>query len=435
MTRQAATLRRYVGAVGLSIAFLGATVAGFCALVDPYGIVGMPGVAGWTRDKPAAALRPRLSKPYRVEQVHPATLLIGNSTLNVGIDADSPAWPASAQPVYNFGIDGASFDIQRVFLLHALSRARPHLVIFLVSFEDSIVPQDGWQAMEKDKDAYLMRVRVLPNGQDNPEYAIGRFKDLVFATLSLDAVADSFRTLIHQGDPDLDYQTLNGFDNRNRFKTWAASKGSESLVRATFQMRVDGYQGWRLHPVDRVQVLGTMITAARDAGADVAVAVQPIYVAGLELRKVAGVSESADAWLKSLVSVVESAAAATGGSEHVALWYFGGLNGFNQERLPHPGDTTHPLRWFYEAIHFQPELGAAMVTKMLTGTGPADFGQRLSSANVAEVIARTRVAMDSWERAHPDEVAGIAALARTVRAALCRRTLECRNVAEAGMDQ
>ncbi|MBV9377731.1 MAG: hypothetical protein JO320_22240, partial [Alphaproteobacteria bacterium] len=66
--------------------------------VDPYRMYGTPVVPGWTALKPQIYKQASLAKTYQLERVGPATLLLGNSRVEIGFDPESPHWPAAAHP-------------------------------------------------------------------------------------------------------------------------------------------------------------------------------------------------------------------------------------------------------------------------------------------------------------------------------------------------
>jgi hypothetical protein len=411
----------YVWTFGLVLLTMIGIAAGFCAFVDPYGILGTPTIPRWTEDKLAAAHWPRHSKPYRIGMMRPAILLIGSSSINVGIDPDSVPWPEPLRPAYNLGIDGAPLETQRHFLLHALAVTRPRLVVIGTSFEDILLAPAAPLKQDADTYAFAPRMRVLADGRPNPAYPWARLKDIAFATLSFDAIADSVTTLLRQRDPDRDRQTRAGFDTRRRFAVWTAAEGAEAVIRAAMRMKLRDIAAWSAAPAQRMQALADMIRSARGAGADVVVMVQPTYVAGLELRRQTGLSGAAQTWLHDLVALTEATASETGGPGHVAIWDFSAYSRYTAEPLPKPGDTARPLRWFWDTIHFRPELGALMMERMLGIGGPADLGEPLTLATIGAVNERGRQAETEWVAAHPESVARIAAMLAEQRDVMCRR--------------
>lgn len=412
---------RYLRTLAGALAVLLAGAAGFCALVDPYGMLGTPAIPGLTERKPTAVDRPRLAKPYRVEHMRPATLVVGSSTASVGFAPDSPAWRPEHRPVYNLGLDGAPARLQQLLLMHALVRARPRLVVVSTGFEDSLTPRGGpLSAAEQEFYRIDPRLRVQADGSPNPDYPATRLKDTLSAVLSVRALRDSVATLLSRDGPWADDLTASGHDRAGRLARWTASSGSRAMVEDKDRFNVlrllrwrQEASGWQLEPV------GAMIRAARAAGADVAVLIAPSYVDQAEIRRQLGLSASVQEWRAQLVRIVEDAADATGGRAHVSLWDFGAVSPWTAEPLPAPGDTDNPLRWFYETVHFRPALGSLIIDRLASGGGPAGFGERLSAATLAESAARHDAAARDWAERNPQEVTRIAAIVRDAARRLC----------------
>jgi tetratricopeptide (TPR) repeat protein len=77
------------------------------------------------------------------------------------------------------------------------------------------------------------------------------------------------------------------------------------------------------------------------------------------------------------------------------------------------------MRWWYEATHSQPEVGAQILRRIFQDTASPvplveGFGIRLDRANIGEHLARLRSGIDDYAIAHPDEVAEVADLRRSL---------------------
>src|SRR4030088_1979445 len=88
----------------LACMVLAALVVVFDTAMNPYLLFGAPRIAGFNARKPAVDTRERLMKAYDVLRAGPNTLLLGSSRVDLGLDAQDPAWPVQDRPVYNLGI-------------------------------------------------------------------------------------------------------------------------------------------------------------------------------------------------------------------------------------------------------------------------------------------------------------------------------------------
>jgi hypothetical protein len=383
--------------IGL-IAFMG-IVIGVNVVVDPYGVIGAPRIAGFNADKIAAVDWPRVTKPYLVARANPATLVLGTSPADVGFDPESAAWPADLRPVFNLSIDGGSpFQMYR-FEQDALAVSKPKLVVISVSMEDSL-DFGGPRHMSDDFDA---RLRVSADGKPNPDYRSGVLADYVFATASFKAIGDSLRTVLRQRDPIKTFETPLGQLHGGKFEIWAQTEGFHVLVSDKDHMHAGIDLRWARDPRFNIDALADMIKIAREHGAKVAVVIIPNYIDQIEIRRQTGVTPQFDAWKTRVVELADQADKTMG---DVSLWDFSGFSPYTTEPLPEPGDVKTRLRWFWESIHFQPAL-ADLIIQRIMGTGPEDFGVRLTADNLSADIAAYHDAQAKWVAEHPATVARI----------------------------
>jgi hypothetical protein len=396
---QPASMSRFIAfwAIGL-VAILG-IVVGVNVVVDPYGVIGAPRIAGFNRDKIAAVDWPRVTKPYLMARSNPTTVVMGTSPADVAFDPASSAWPADLQPVFNLAIDGASPYQMYRFEQDALAISKPKLVVINVSLEDSQV----FGSPPKQPEDFDARLRVTRDGVPNPDYRLGVLKDYIFATASFKAIGDSLRTVIHQRDPIKTFQTPLGQLSGGKFEIWARTEGFHVLVSDKDHLHAGMDLRWARKPRFNIDSLADMIKAARDSGAKVAVVIIPNYIDQLEIRRQTGVTSQYDAWKTRVVALTDQAEKAMGG---VSLWDFSGFSPYVTESLPEPGDHATRLRWFWESIHFQPALADLMIQKIM-GKGPDDFGVLLTPDNLAADIAAYHDAQGKWVAEHPRDVARI----------------------------
>src|SRR5919108_2795123 len=87
--------------------------------VDPYRMYATPTVPGWTALKPRINNQTGIAKTYQLERVRPATLLLGNSRVEIGFDPESPSWPATAYPIFNAAVAGGDLGTSLLMLRDA----------------------------------------------------------------------------------------------------------------------------------------------------------------------------------------------------------------------------------------------------------------------------------------------------------------------------
>ena len=407
--------------------WLGATLAIAAAVLalnlamDPYGIFGTPRIAGINRDKVAAVDWPRMAKPYLLEMTHPGAVVFGTSPADVGFDPDGPAWPAQFRPVFNMSLDGGGLGELLFYERDVFAVAAPKLVVICVTLEDSVImppvePVDGAATLLPAPGADgMLRLRVTQSGQPNPGYRWARLQDALFALFSMQATTDSLRTLITQSDPYRNFESPLGWLSAGKFALWADTEGFYSLVTTKDHDHAAKFLAWSRAPRFYVEQLTEMIALARDHGAEVAVLILPNYADQMEIYRQLGLIGDYERWKSRVVAIVADAAHARGGT---TLWDFSGFSHYATEALPAPGDHTSRMRWFWEQIHFQPELGGLMIAR-ITGGGPPDLGVALTPDNLAQQFATFREAQQAWVASHPGDVERVAGIIAAARREAC----------------
>ncbi len=402
-----ARMARYLAIWAGTLVAMLVAVVGLCVFVDPYAIIGTPRIAGLTADKPAAADWPRVTKAYMVQRAHPTTLIIGNSTADVGFNPDSPAWPEAARPVFNLAIDGGLPRTHLRYLQHGLFVTHPTHVVITVNFTESLImPQRKLSAAAQDQFAFESRMLVLANGQPNPSYRNGHIADLVFATLSFTALSDSITTLLSQHGPDATYETEAGWNNGGKFHRWEREDGFYSVFMNKDREKIPQFIRWRDQKIVEIDPVIDMVKIARAHHADVTVVIIPNHADEMDALRQLGLDGDYDAWKTAIVDGVTKAAPDGGAT----IWDFSGYSPYTTEPVPPPGDHKHTMRWFYEPVHFQPRLGDLMIARIEGAPTPADFGTKLTPATLPAQLAAFHAAEAAWVPAHPADVARISAV-------------------------
>jgi hypothetical protein len=400
-------MARYLAIWAGALAAMLGGVVGLCVFADPYAVIGTPRIAGLTADKPAAADWPRVTKAYMIQRAHPTTLIIGNSTADVGFNPDSAAWPQGARPVFNLAIDGGLPRTHLRYLQHALFVTHPAHVVIAVNFTESLImPQRRLSAAAQDQFAFEPRMLVLPNGQPNPSYQRGHIADLVFATLSFTALSDSISTLLNQNRPDATYETVAGWNNGGKFHRWEREDGFYSVFMNKDREKIPQFRRWRDQKVVDIDPVIDMVKIARDHHADVTVIIIPNHADEMDALRQLGLDGDYDAWKTAIVDGVTKAAPDGGAT----IWDFSGYSRYTTEAVPGPGDHAHKMRWFYEPVHFQPDLGDLMIARIEGAASPADFGTKLTPATLPAQLAAFHAAESAWVSGHPADVARISAV-------------------------
>lgn len=323
--------------------------------IDPYGLFGTPSLPGINAKKSEAYNHVRLAKQQRLLRLQPATILIGNSRVDVGLDPESRLWPAGMRPVANIGVPGEGPEGSLASLRLAL-RETPANTIFLgLDFTDflSLAPADDPDAAQ-------------------PEALAPNLPAVLFST---SALVDSLLTVIDQSRPYATAMTAAGFNPmadheaiiaREGHFALAGKKNRENLERllgrpaSVFQ--ADGTPGAPL------QQLAALLAEASAAGVRVIAFIYPFHAEFLQSIALSGRGPAFAAWKRAVAARFWPVAL-----PGWALWDFGVYVPETAEPFPPAGDRLARMRYWWEPGHFKAALGKRMLAQMLTGArGPGN---------------------------------------------------------------
>ena len=352
-------------------------------VVDPYLLFGRPRTAEFNARKPAIAEQEHLIKAYDVLRFEPETLLLGSSSIAMGLDARSSAWPLSARPVYNLGLPGEGVFAVRRYLQHVEARERLHTVILGLNFRDFL------QLRGQHELLFESRLAVTRSGSPNPDASRQRLYDIAYASLSLDAILESINTLrgnISSDSPD----TVSGNVEPYWHRTEISRGGAYQFVVLgdLYYSRIYRVSGMDAGVWDDVRQIFDL---CQSRGIHLIVILEPVLVDELEVADIAGRWSAVEDWKRELTRM----AFAYGNpptSSHVELWDFLGYDSYSTESVPY---SKSAMRWFLTPSHYTRALGDLMV-KRITGSGDDSFGARLTPENIESHLSEVRQERDLY---------------------------------------
>jgi hypothetical protein len=390
---------RYLMTWAAALLGLLAIVAGVNIVVNPYDLFDWPRIPGVNVLKPAIKNHAALTKAYQVERARPVTVVLGTSRAYLGINADSPEWPASFRPVYNYGLPGTNMSRS---LLRELREAWStgnlrHVVAFLdvPAFLEVDQPVHG----EEDE----RRLKFLDNGEPNHAWGEQRMHDAFLSIITLAALTDSVRTVLAQGGGDkvLDLKA-DGTSTDADFAAAARAEGMNAVFAQkdeydlsripVFQQTLANWHG--LMP--NLGVVREMIRFCREHDITLTLILGSSHADGMEIYRRAGLWP----WVEQLKIDIASLVAEAH-SNTVTAWDFVEFSRYTTEKLPPPGDRTTPIQWFWEPVHFKMALGEVMLRRVFSGT-PSDFGAPLTEDTVAarnQAVRQQQGAFIGWHLA------------------------------------
>jgi hypothetical protein len=403
------TPSRYCLLLGASAAVIAGAIAAFNYAVDPYLLFGGKRIAGFNDVKPSVTTRERMMKAYQAGRVPARTIVMGSSRSDIGIDPATPAWPASARPVYNLSLVGSDTGDGVKYLRHYLALhpgAAPQTVIVGLDFEYFLyVPKPAAPVAAPRIGELEERLAVGVDGKPNPERTWRVLKDKGLGLLSLDALIDSAMTVKGNRSASAANLEANGHLSEAAMRDTARADGFALLFAQKNQDTVKQYGSPHRvisdtpdGPIRDFAAIRDLLALARAHNIDVALVIQPAHVSRLDLLDRMGYWNDYERWKRELTTLTAQASA----SQKVALWDFGGYERQAQETVPEKGAGAGDMQWFWDPVHYTTKLGDQIVARIF-GAAPDGFGVRLTPANVDEQLVKVRQDRNAARAAVPDE--------------------------------
>jgi hypothetical protein len=381
----------YFMAFAATMALLAVAAAVLAVAVDPYRMWDTREIAGFTAMKPRVYQRHIAAKTYMLERHTPKTLLLGNSRVEVGLEPDSPAWPAAAQPVFNAGIAGADLFIARGLLRDTAIREPLRTVIVGLDFVDFLEPTPNGP-LDGPHSPAEARLMFTSEGKPNPERRLQILKDRFATTLTIDAITDSLLTLVDQRPNASSTMTREGFNPLFPYRSEVARNGYYEL----FRQKQAAYrqQFSRLAVPDfsnpyrnaEFRYVTEILRSAMAHDVKVILYIHPYHASYLDMIAGKGLWNAFEDWKRAVVQVADRESSAR--RDLVTIWDFSGYSAYSMEAVPPREDKHSTMKWYWESGHYTSDLGNVLIGVMMQGR--SEFGRRLDASTIEDVLASIR---------------------------------------------
>jgi hypothetical protein len=357
--------------------------------VDPYRMYATPTVPGWTALKPRINNQTGIAKTYQLERVRPATLLLGNSRVEIGFDPESPSWPATAYPIFNAAVAGGDLGTSLLMLRDADAVRALDTIMLGLDFLDFLQKPSDPASPQGPVGPNERRLLVDRDGHPNPERPLQIWRDRIGTTLTIDAVLDALATPFDQDPETSTTMTPLGFNPLHEYRVFAARQGyyelfaqKNAIYRRQYQRypKPDFLEPLRYASFRQLQAIVALATAQAE---HLILFIHPYHADYLDMLHDVGLWQSFENWKRALAKFVDNPGPAV--QSTVQLFDFSDYNEFTTERVPPSTDRHTIMRWYWEAGHYKPALGEEMLETMLGGVGR--FGFVLTSTTVEHVLA------------------------------------------------
>lgn len=357
--------RIYLLTAALTILVLTLATVAFTIVVDPYRMFDTAQVAGWNEMKPRVYSQANLAKTYQLERIAPKTLLLGNSRVEVGFDPESEHWPESARPVFNGGQAGTDLFTSWALLRDAVAVKPPRTVIIGLDIIDFLQPAKD-RRIEFPKDI-ADRMLVDDEGRTNPLRANQRRKDLLASTLTIDALLDSFTTVLSQHPSESATMTPYGFNplkETNAYIRRSGQYGHFAEKTTSYEKQFARFTAQDFanpEAVANFRALDEILNVARDKHIRVVLFIHPYHAQFMDVMQKVGLTSTFARWKDVLASY--AAARATG--QALTLVDFSEPSDITREAVPPPDDLRTVMQWYWEAGHYKAALGDKMIPRLM----------------------------------------------------------------------
>ena len=398
-------MSRYLRLLAAFAALLCAALAGFNALIDPYGHFDPPKISGVNELPLGFNHRPLLAKSLAVSALRPATIILGNSRAEAAYDPEHPA--LALRPAYNLAIGGAGLSMLHRYFLEALAAGGLRQVVLALDLT-------MFDPRANLPDASLDEL-LLTDATGKPAGDARKWRRLAFVLLSGTTSSDSWWSATHQRRPVAIY-TRSGLREEEYDLAQVAREGGPR--RASLRTEANFLAGtlrdvesgkFRTSYATTLAALQDIVALSAKHGVQLKLIINPIHARQTYALAAAGLWPLYEDWKRDLVATAQHS------PDLVSLWDFSGVSFCTAESMPPDANAAPAMRWYRESSHFRLALGNRVLDRVYgrpdDGACPG-LGQSLEPATLSKALAAQRAALRNWLETHGADAAEIEGLAK-----------------------
>lgn len=376
--------RRFLLSFLIAVSVVASVIGVFNILADSYGLFAS---RSWFYAIDSNAAGPstdyeRLTKSYDVLRKAPSSLILGSSSVDVGLDARSSVWPRAAMPVYNLGLFSIDLRGMYQYLQHVIRSRSIGLVVIGIDFDQFL---GRWMTPLSERD----RARV-----DGPSVGV-LTQDFLRSSLSFDALADNISSV---ADEVVGWHPtfVSGNYPEDKFSRFKRREGPAGFFWFT-DIRNISVAALKPGVGSQIDDLRAIVDLCLSNNVKAVVIMGPVHANLLETYSRMGYWEAFENWKRELVSMT-----ARVGNEHhrpdlIELWDFEEYNQYSTTDLPQATD------WFWDTNHYTRRLGDLILLRLF-GHGNPGFGAPLTLETIEQHLQVTRERQQQFRLAHPGAV-------------------------------
>ncbi|MGP9801191.1 hypothetical protein [Rheinheimera sp. NSM] len=337
-----------------------AAVSAFSYLIDPYGIYRHSADNPLFGRKVAAADKGRTIKPYQAMQLNPATLLVGNSRVEIGLPVQHAFYQDAA--VYNLGLPGAGIAMQYDYAWHVLrSRGSVKQVVIALDFLDFTSSRHNIST-QPDRSQWQSRLRYHLGSPDiAQQHHAFLLKERLSLLFSATALGDTLYTAFAQTQQTNALNTA-GFNDGGVYYQQVATEGFSALYRqksAELAQRLAAQPLFVSTQSHHFNTLDTFIRLLKAEQTDIYLLINPYQQPYLEQLTAHQLNAELAIWKQHLQQLAKQ--------HQLALYDFAIASPPVMNVVDLASKTASDSPYFWEPSHYRPALGSLMLDVLHSG--------------------------------------------------------------------
>ncbi|MGE3342190.1 MAG: hypothetical protein AB7L71_02050 [Vicinamibacterales bacterium] len=399
--------QRNVYLAGVGVALL--AIAGLNLLVDPFWVYNTVNASGFNREKVTLHNYLYLHKAHAVYRRPSDKVILGASGAGVGLNPEHPGWGVRAG--YNLGLPGAGIREIRLYFEH-FHRHRPLTTMVLAvdfagfnahrgvkpGYSEERLRSSSWLGHWSTRIHDLMPTLLSASAFNQSVYNLRR---------NLIVTDETFTRFMANGQAEWTYHRQLVPENGGAASLMlSVEKNFISSVWFPAPAKAFAFEFGGSSMFTEYREL--LETAYRD-GIETYIVINPSHANLLEALDAAGLWNRFEEWKRQLVGINELVAG-QGQRMPFPVWDFAGYNSLTTE--PVPGDPETLMAWFWESVHYRPELGQLVLDKIFHHRDPQrvvpdDFGSLIDLRNIDASLAQVRTKKGQYRLEHRPYFAGL----------------------------
>ncbi len=361
-----------ISIIGSGLATVVAVIL-FNLVMDPYRAYQLIDIPGINQSKPKEMLSKSKSKVRDVAKLKPATLILGTSRAELGLDPDHKVLVEGYPPVYNMALPTSNI-VQHLRILKFV-QGKGELKRVLLGLDFSM-----FNASRLEKNKLDSRLENVLREQETFA-GVEHFNNL----LTFEALSDSYHTLTGYDVNNLaseNRHTERGLRNPGRWLKAFSAIGHQGMFshterkffrRGVYRSKSDSYfeavkkdtgnggNTWGVKKVNTLDVFSNFLVFCAENKIELNLFISPLHARHQNIIVAENRWQDFELWKRRMTDAVHAVNSEYGAD--FVLWDFSPYSHVTTESVPSHRKTE--MRWFWESEHYKIVLGSHIIDIML----------------------------------------------------------------------